>query len=439
MKTPSAASKFPAHSFRSAIAILCAASLASVPPVMFGQAPKEPVTTPVITNEVPKIPNAQLDSLVSPIALYPDPLLSQTLVASTYPLELIQLQQWLDRNKSLKDKALADAVQKQPWDPSVQALAAFPSVVERAAGNIQWTTELGNAFLAQQEDVMDAVQRMRVKAKDTGNLKTGAEQVVETQAVEGGKEVIVIQPASTKVVYVPSYDPVVVYGAPVYPYPVYYYPGYVAGRALAFGVGFALGAAWGGGWGYHCGWGRNNAVIVNNRNTYVNNSSRTANVNVNKTSINAGKANIGNQVGGNNNTWQHNPQHRGGAPYGNKVTADRFGGRAPGQKPGGVGNKPGGIGGVGNDGNRPGNAGANRPTPCRPTVRLEEARSATGVSLQVRGSDRVRVRSAAAALAEARHAPAVQGAPAAWEAPVLTGAAEVAGEVHSVENAADPR
>ena len=381
MKTRSTTFKFPGQSLRCAIAILCAASLVSVPPVTLGQAAQDPVTTPTITNEVPKITNDQLDSLVAPIALYPDPLLSQTLVASTYPLELIQLQQWLERNKNLKDKALADAVQKQPWDPSVQALAAFPSVVERSAGNIQWTTELGNAFLAQQSDVMDAVQRMRVKAKDTGNLKSGAEQIVETRAVEGGKEVIVIQPASPKVVYVPTYDFVVVYGAPVYPYPRYYYPGYVPGRALAFGVGLALGASWGGSWGYHCGWGRKNTVVINNKNTYVNNSSRTTNVNASRTNINAGNSNIkagntniGNQVGG-NNTWRHNPQHRGGAPYGDKSTADKFGGRTPGQKPGGAGSrpvgvggigdagsKPGGVGGIGDAGNKAGGAGPNRPS-----------------------------------------------------------------------------
>src|SRR5215471_4241309 len=109
----------------------------------------------------PKIPNDQLDSLVAPIALYPDPLLAQVLAASTYPLEIIQLQQWLTKNKDLKDKALADAVAKQSWDPSVQALAGLPDVVKRLADDIQWTTDLGNAFLTQQSDVMDAVQRMR--------------------------------------------------------------------------------------------------------------------------------------------------------------------------------------------------------------------------------------------------------------------------------------
>src|SRR5689334_2173622 len=128
-----------------------------------GRAPEE---------QAPKIPNDQLDSLVAPIALYPDPLLAQVLAASTYPLEIMQLQQWLTKNPGLKDKALQEAVMKQPWDATVQALAALPDVVKRLSDDIQWTTDLGNAVLAQQSDVMEAVQRMRGKAKQKGNLKT---------------------------------------------------------------------------------------------------------------------------------------------------------------------------------------------------------------------------------------------------------------------------
>ena len=119
-----------------------------------------------------KLPPEQLDAMVAPIALYPDSLLAQTLVASTYPLEIIQLQQWMAKHPDLKDKALADAVAKEPWDPSIQSMAAVPEVVKRLADDIQWTTELGNAFLAQQSDVMDACQRMRKKAQDNGALKT---------------------------------------------------------------------------------------------------------------------------------------------------------------------------------------------------------------------------------------------------------------------------
>jgi hypothetical protein len=270
-----------------------------------------------------KVPNDQLDSLVAPIALYPDPLLAQVLAASTYPLELMQLQQWMSKNPGLKDKALTDAVEKQQWDPSVQAMAVLPDVVKRLTEDIQWTTDLGNAFLAQQSDVMDAVQRMRVKAKDTGNLKSSEQQKVETKVVEN-KQVIVVQPSSPDVVYVPSYNPTVVYGPPAYPYPPVYYPPpgyYAAGMAISFGVGMAIGAAWGGGgWGWGCGWGSNNNITINNNNNFVRNSNRQNNLN-----------NVsGNRVGGGGNSWQHNPQHRGGTPYSDRATANKYGGTARG-------------------------------------------------------------------------------------------------------------
>jgi hypothetical protein len=267
-----------------------------------------------------KLTPDQLDSLVAPIALYPDPLLSQTLVASTYPLEIVQLQQWLAKNKDLKDKALTEAVKKQDWDPSIQATAALPDVVKQLAENIKWTTDLGNAFLAQQSELMDAVQRMRAKAKEKGNLKTTEQQKVETKVVET-KEVIVIQPASPEVVYVPTYNPVVVYGAPIYPYPAVVYPSagyYAAGMAISFGVGMAVGAAWGGGgWGYGAGWGGNNDININRNNTFVNNSNRSVQG--------------GNRTAGNRSTWQHNPQHRGGAPYSDRATASRYNGSARGE------------------------------------------------------------------------------------------------------------
>jgi len=309
------------------------------------------MTATPLAEEAAKIPEDQLDSLVAPIALYPDALLSQTLVAATYPLEVIQLQQWLSKNKGLQDKALADAVAKQPWDPSIQAMAGFPEVVTKLAENIQWASDLGNAFLAQQADVMAAVQRMRAKAQGTGNLKSSAQQNVTTQVVYGGTQAIVIEPASPNVVYIPSYDPVVVYGAPTYPYPPLYYPGYVPGMGLAFGAGLTLGAAWGGGWGYGCGWGHGD-VNVNVNNSYVRNSNR-------------GLAQ--------NSNWNHNPAHRGNAPYGNRQTVNQYGGaaRAPGGvggvggvgRPGGVGGvgRPGGVGGVGRPGGVGGVGGIGRP------------------------------------------------------------------------------
>src|SRR6476619_822997 len=324
------------------------------------QAQSQEMTTTTTDQQTTTLAPQELDSVVAPIALYPDPLLAQTLAASTYPLEVIQLQQWMNNNKNLQGKALGDAVAKQPWDPSIQSLVEFPDVVQRIAGNIQWTTDLGNAFLAQQTDVMDAVQRMRSKAQGTGNLKTSAQSVVKTETVSSGKQVITIEQANPDVVYVPSYDPIVVYGpAPVeYPYYPYTYPGYVPGTALMWGAGVALGAAawgaWGGHWG-NCDWNGGDVNINNN-----NNFNRNYNKNVNR-----GQAGQGNK-------WQHNPQHRGNAPYGNRQTANRYGGNQRGQggRGSGAGNRPGGGAGAGNRpgggagaGNRPGGgAGAgNRP------------------------------------------------------------------------------
>jgi hypothetical protein len=333
-------------SARGVIAIACAAALL-VAAYSLASAQQDPATA---NQEAPPIPAEQLDSLVAPIALYPDPLLAQTLAASTYPLEVIQLEQWYANNKYLKDKALADAVAKQPWDPSVQALVAFPDVVQRMAGNIQWTTDLGNAFLAQQSDVMDAVQRMRAKAQGKGNLQTNVQQKVETQTVEGGEQVIVIEQVNPEVVYVPSYDPQMVYGAPppAYPYYPYSYPGYYAGMGLAFGTGLVLGGIWANNWG-NCDW-KHGDVNINNNNNF--------NRNVNR-NVNRGTGT------GQGNAWQHNPQHRGNAPYGNRQTANKYGGTARGEAgtlgagargSGGTGARPGasGIGG----GNRTGGGGA---------------------------------------------------------------------------------
>jgi hypothetical protein len=298
---------------RNVIAIVCALALLAGDMVVQATPAFQETAT---GGETDKIPPDQLDSLVAPIALYPDPLLSQTLVASTYPLEIMQLQQWLQKNNNLKGSALTDAVKKQDWDPSIQAMAALPDVVKQLAENVKWTTDLGNAFLAQQSDVMDAVQRMRKKAKDSGNLKSSDQQKVDTQVIEN-KQVIVVQQSSPDVVYVPSYNPTVVYGAPAYPYPPIAYPPpgyYAAGMAISFGIGVAMGAAWGGGWGWNAGWGGNNNITINNNNNFVNNSNRAAN--------------ISNRSG--NSTWQHNANHRGGAPYSNRATATKYGGAARG-------------------------------------------------------------------------------------------------------------
>jgi hypothetical protein len=316
---------------RSLLAVLCSVLLIPGDTLAFAPPPAPPQTPPSATKtQQAKIPPEQLDSLVAPIALYPDPLLAQVLAASTYPLEIILLQRWLEKNKNLKDQALADTVSKQQWDTSVQALAPLPDVVKRLGDDIQWTTDLGNAFLGQQSDVMDAVQRMRKKARDKGTLTTTEQQNVETRVVEQ-KTVIVIEPSKPNVIYVPSYDPVVVYGPAYYPYPPIYYPPYgyyAATAAISFGVGMMMGAFWSGGYGWGCGWGGNN-VYINHNNNFNRN-----------TNINRGNTNIGNRVGSGNrpsqlpssgrSNWSHNSDHRGGTPYRDRQTADRFGGTARG-------------------------------------------------------------------------------------------------------------
>lgn len=261
--------------------------------------------TPAAADSTKPLTPDQLDALVAPVALYPDDLLAQTLAAATYPLEIIQLQQWMAKHPGLKDKALADSVSKQPWDPSVQSMAALPDVVKRLADDIQWTTELGNAFLGQQKEVMAAVQRMRAKAKDKGALTTDEHQKVETQTVDK-QQVIVIESQNPEVIYVPQYVPTAVYGPPVYPYPPIYYPPYPpGGMFLSFTVGMMWGAAIWGGACCHMGWHGGGTVVINNHNHFNN--------------INTGG-------GGRGGNWEHRPEHRGGTPYGDRGTANKYGG-----------------------------------------------------------------------------------------------------------------
>ena len=224
---------------------------------------------------------AQLAALVAPIALYPDPLVAQVLMASTYPLEVAEAYNWQKANSRLKGDALNQALQQQNWDASVKSLVSFPPVLGMMGSQLSWTQELGNATLAQQSDVMNAIQALRAKAKASGALQSNSQQTVTTQG-SGSNETIVIQPANPQVVYVPTYNPTAVYGGwpyPAYPPYAYYPPGYVAGTALlSFGVGMAVGAAlwggchWGGG-----GWGGGNSLTVNNNN--FNNFNRNTNNN----------------------------------------------------------------------------------------------------------------------------------------------------------------
>lgn len=259
--------------------------------------------------ESARLAKDQLEALVAPIALYPDPLLAQCLVASTYPLDVVAAQQWLSQNSNLKGEELTKAAEQQKWDPSVQGLVVVPDALKRLSENIAWTTDLGDAFLAQESEVMDAVQSLRAKAKDGGKLQTTEQQKVETKTVES-TTVIEIQPASTEVVYVPTYSPSVIWGPMYYPYPPLYYPPYYGGAWLGFGVGIAIGIGISGGWGWGCGWhGGGNTININNNNNFVNHYNRSNNIN----------------RSGNSN-WQHNAQQRGGAPYKDRATANKYGG-----------------------------------------------------------------------------------------------------------------
>ena len=215
------------------------------------QGPAEPQASAPRTALTPQ----QLDNLVAPLALYPDPLLSQVLVAATYPLEVVEANQWLQDNRNLTGTALTDAAKQQNWDPSVQALVAFPDVLARLNEDVRWTTDLGNAFLGQQSGVMAAVQRLRARAQANGKLRSTPQEVVTTQT-EGDQTAIAIQPADPQVIYVPTYDPVYIWGPPDYGYyPSLFYPSY--GFGWGFGVpigGFYAGWGGWGGWGWGCNW-----------------------------------------------------------------------------------------------------------------------------------------------------------------------------------------
>jgi len=251
-----------------------------------------------------------LDNLVAPIALYPDGLLSQVLVASTYPLELVEAEQWLQRNQNLQGPQLVDAARQQNWDPSIQALVVVPDVIERLNSNIRWTTDLGNAFLAQQADVMNAVQRMRAEARAAGKLNSTTQETIATDT-QGGQTAIEIQPTNPDVMYVPSYNPEDVWSQPDYGYyPPLDYPD--VGYGFDFGPGIYLGGFFGGlGWG-GWGWGPNwfNCSIYENGyffNYY-------------------GFRGFDGRGFGGRGTWAHNPEHRLGVAYPNQGLANRFGG-----------------------------------------------------------------------------------------------------------------
>ena len=274
--------------------LIMIALLWSVP---LGAMAQQPATAPT----QPLLKPAELDQLLAPIALHPDPLLSEVLIASTYPLEIVQADRWAKSNEALKGDALTAALGKQSWDDSVKSLVQVPDVLSMMSEQLDWTQKLGDAVLAQQADVMDAVQRLRARARANGKLESTKEQTV-TVKTEDQKQYVVIAPTSPSEIYVPYYEPAVVYGDWPYPdYAPYYFPpppGYLAGGVLATGVAFAAGVAvrhafWG-----NCDWGRGNINVVANRSVDIANINRAR--------------------------WEHNADHRQGVRYNNADVRQKF-------------------------------------------------------------------------------------------------------------------
>ncbi|WP_225934523.1 DUF3300 domain-containing protein [Cupriavidus sp. EM10] len=254
----------------------------------------------------------EIEALVAPIALYPDSVLSQVLMASTYPLEVVQAARWQKANASLKGDAAVKAVQDQPWDVSVKSLVAFPQVLEPMNDKLDWTQKLGDAFLAQEKDVLAAVQRLRNKAQQSGNLKSNAQQNVSVQPAtqsSGTQQTIIIEPANPQVIYVPAYNPATAYGSWGYPsYPPYYwppYPAYYPGAALATGFAWGVGLAAAGAIFGGCNWGGGDVNINVNRATNIDR-------NFNRNNVEGGK-------------WKHDASHRKGVAYRDSATREKFG------------------------------------------------------------------------------------------------------------------
>ncbi len=261
--------------------------------------------------EEPVFSEAELDQMMAPIALYPDSLLAQILMAATYPTDVAEASKWSKANSDLQGDDAVKAVQEKSWDPSVMSLAAFPQVLAIMGEKPEWVKDVGDAFLAAPETVMDTVQKLRKKAKDQGNLETTEEVKVKVDEPSSSETIIVVEPADPQVVYVPNYNPTIVYGTWWWPgyTPWYYYPpGYGFGSAVIRGIGFGIGigitnALWGN---FRWGWGRGSVDI---------NVNRYNNINIDRNRIDGGRKRA---------DWKHNPEHRGGAPYRDRKSREQF-------------------------------------------------------------------------------------------------------------------
>jgi hypothetical protein len=298
--------------FRFMAALMVPIALSTIPlPVLAQdpqaqQQPQQPQQQPATQQ--------QLQQLVAPIALYPDALLAQVLTASTYPLEVTMAARWSEKNSNLKGTALEEAMQKQPWDPSVKGLTSVPQVLAMMNEKLDWTNQLGEAFLAQPDDLQNAIQALRRQAETTGNLKSGKEQKVRRVAAPpstgyaGPPEYVVIEPVEPDYIYVPVYDPVVVYGSgfwsPAYVPFFWYPPWWTVGPAFGFGAALFVGPAlW-----YHYNWGHGGfAAIQTNTALY----SRFNRVNV--------------SGGGQFQNWKFDPAHHGNVQFKNMKLQQQFG------------------------------------------------------------------------------------------------------------------
>lgn len=289
-------------------------ALMSMPAITFAQ---ENETAPAADSTYSEdFDTEKLEQLVAPIALYPDALLMQIMMAATYPLEIVEADRWIRDQPDLKGDALDEALLEKDWDASVKSLTTLPSVLKQMSENLDWTQDLGDAFLAQQNDLLDTAQRMRGLAYDAGNLETTEQQTVTQQE----DKIIVIESTSTEVIYVPTYSPTVVYGPawgyPYWFYPRWYYPPRPGYGFVAFGAGVVVGAAiWGG---CRWGWGRNNVNININRHNEFNR----------RTNINASRDRINNSGSGGRADWKHNSKHRKGVNYSNANVAKQHGARS---------------------------------------------------------------------------------------------------------------
>src|SRR6266436_267824 len=317
-------------------------------------APAEGPQASQYTQQTPE----NLQQLVAPIALYPDSLVAQILAASAFPEQVVEADRWVQAHPDVKGDALAQAVDQQPWDPSVKALTAFPSVLGNMDKNLSWTSSLGDAYYNQQQDVMDAVQEMRQRAQEAGNLKTTPQQTVTSQ-----DSTIIIEPASPEVVYVPAYDPWLAYGGPIEAWPGWYeYPGIWYGDPyLSFGVGYGIGYYGGYGWGWHH-WGSDwhNRVVIHDHDRYYSHS---------------------------RSFYNRNDYYRGGGERGGAGARTNEGNRPPNGNTGERGGDNGERGGAGartNEGNRPpnGNTGGRSGDSNRPGA---TARPFEGNNQAVRG------------------------------------------------------